>query len=80
MPGANCPTYDACVAGYTKVETVLIGTGAVGFLCGIALNVADYSRKYPVLNWSEAKLSAAKEKDQAADAHDDAGDSSQPLM
>ena len=44
---------------------VLIGLGAAGVLCGIALNIADHARKYPVLNWPDARVQRAKEADAA---------------
>ena len=58
MPSANCPTYDACVASYARVELLLIGTGCVGLVCGVVLNVVDCTRKdgVQVLNWTSARV------------------------
>jgi hypothetical protein len=63
MPASNCPTYDDCVRGYIHVETLLIGIGGVGFLSGLLLNAVDCASKYPVLNWTDAKVAAAKARD-----------------
>jgi hypothetical protein len=74
MPSASsCPTYDECVRGYVNCEKLLICFGCVGVLASIALNVADYSSRVPVLNWSEARVQAAKKATLlGADAQDSA--------
>ena len=58
MPSANCPTYDACVASYARVELLLIGTGCVGLVCGVVLNLVDCTRKdgVQVLNWTSKRV------------------------
>jgi hypothetical protein len=58
MPSPNCPTYDACVNSYNNVELILIGTGLVGFLSGVWLNIVDCTRKdgIQVLNWTSKKV------------------------
>jgi MFS family permease len=63
MPSAStCPTYADCVRGYENCERLLIGFGSVGILASVALNVADYSSRIPVLNWSEARVQAARDE------------------
>jgi hypothetical protein len=81
MPASNCPTYDDCVGHYVKVEVLLIGIGAVGCVSGLLLNWVDYTRsEYPVLNWTEKKLAAAKAKN-AGEFDVGAGeDASKPLV
>jgi hypothetical protein len=68
MPSANCPTYDACVASYAHVELLLIGTGCVGLLCGVVLNVVDCTRKdgVQVLNWTSKRVDEQRAKNEAA--------------
>ncbi len=71
LPSASCPTYTDCVAGYTRVEELLIGLGCAGILAGIALNIADHTwLPYPYLNWPSSKVQAAKK---AAGEVDDEG-------
>lgn len=62
MPSPNCPTYDACVNSYKNVELILIGTGLVGFLSGVWLNIVDCTRKdgIQVLNWTSKKVEEKK--------------------
>jgi hypothetical protein len=62
MPSPKCPTYDDCVSHYTRVEMLLIGFGAVGFLSSLALALLDLSSKVPVLHWTAAKVAARKQK------------------
>ena len=72
MPSASCPTYAACVASYVKVETLLIATGCVGLVSGLVLNLVDCTRKdrIQILNWTSARVDAAR-AEIAADAGGD---------
>jgi hypothetical protein len=79
MPSSTCQTYDDCVGHYVKVEALFIGFGAVGCLSGLLLNIVDMRSKYPVLNWTEAKVAAAKAKDQGLDVGD-GEDAGKPLI
>ena len=67
MPSASCATYDACVTAYSHVELLLIGTGLVGLVCGIVLNLVDCTRKdgVQVLNWTSARVDAERARQRA---------------
>lgn len=64
QPAASCPTYDACVASWDRVELLLVCFGAAGFLASLCLNFVDARQRIPVLNWSSARVAAAREAEQ----------------
>ena len=66
QPDACCPTYDACVASWGRVELLLVCFGALGFLASLGLNIVDCRQRIQVLNWSSARTEAARRADKEA--------------
>jgi hypothetical protein len=64
QPDACCASYDACVASWGRVETLLVCFGGVGFCATVALNVVDCRQRIQVLNWSNARVEAARREEQ----------------
>lgn len=62
QPSSKCSTYDECVNAYTKVETLLVCFGIVGFIASLALNFADAASSTHVLNWSAARVARARQE------------------
>ena len=64
QPSNTCKTYDECVAGWTRVEMLLVGFGAVGFGASVCLNLVDCRQRIQVLNWSSARVEEARKAEQ----------------
>lgn len=60
MPAAQCSDFETCISGWKRTEFFFVGLGCAGVVCGILLNIVDCTRKYSVLNLSDAQLTAKK--------------------
>ena len=69
MPDARCATFSECVSAWNTVEKLFVVVGAVGIICGLALNAVDCCvSQAPVLNESRAAMRRRVADEEAAEA------------
>jgi MFS family permease len=89
MPAPRCATAEECISGWNRTEIFFVALGCAGVLCGLLLNLVDCTRKYAVLNLSDAAVKRKMAKDgllpdsvtaSAAESGDLNGNTKAPLL